>query len=303
MKIISHQKTNLDFINLVEQHSQKIMKEGDSAYATVEKKLQLLNELISFEFGKFLLEHKGVNGYWTEYMCSYPIRKKKSGKITSNPHEMQFLEKLPILLATQERYQIFKNEIQQRFKNGVCFASLPCGLMYDLLSIETDLVTNFKLVGIDLDANSIEQARAISLVKNLNHFCEFYHIDAWQMEFQNEFDLLASNGLNIYEKDDARVVTFYEKCFKSLKKNGVFVVSTITPSPIESTDSTWKVDKINQEDLLLQKIFFVDIIEAGFQARRSVKQTQAQLTQAGFSSFKILPDTRGMFVTFVAQKR
>lgn len=113
---------------------------------------------------------------------------------------------------------------------------------------------------------------------------------------------LTSNGLNIYEKDDVRVVKLYEKYFNALKSKGALIISTITPSPIESSESTWDMTRISQEDLLMQKLLFVDIIGAGFQARRSVKQTQNQLAQAGFSNFKILPDTRGMFVTIVAQK-
>ncbi|MES2613931.1 MAG: hypothetical protein V4591_00790 [Bdellovibrionota bacterium] len=52
----------------------------------------------------------------------------------------------------------------------------------------------------------------------------------------------------------------------------------------------------------MQKLIFVDIVGASFQYRRSVKRTQSQFAQAGFSDFKISPDTRGMFVTIVAQK-
>lgn len=80
------------------------------------------------------------------------------------------------------------------------------------------------------------------------------------------------------------------------------MVSTMTPTPFESSESTWDINHIDPEELLMQKILFVDIIGAGFQYRRSVKKTTNQLMQAGFSEFKVLPDTRGMFVTIVAQK-
>lgn len=146
-------------------------------------------------------------------MCSYPMRKAREEKITENAFERQLLERLPLVLSTQERYQIFKKEAQSRFQNGVCFASLPCGLMSDLLSLDTHGADDFKFVGIDLDGTAIEQAKAIALVKGLHHSCAFYQMNAWDLDFHNEFDLLTSNGLNIYEEDDERVVDLYKKCF------------------------------------------------------------------------------------------
>ncbi len=72
--------------------------------------------------------------------------------------------------------------------------------------------------------------------------------------------------------------------------------------PTRTSNFRFLLDRINSEDLLMQKLIFVDIVGASFQYRRSVKRTQSQFAQAGFSDFKISPDTRGMFVTIVAQK-
>ena len=302
MNIISHSHSKLLLNELIENKIQKMQNDNENSQKVIKKKINLLEELASFELGKFLLQNRGLNAYWTEYICSYPNRKKKGEQITLNPFEMYLLEKLPLSLSTQERYQIFRTEIASRFQDGVCFASLPCGLMSEFLSLETQTTKNFKFIGIDLDNIALEQAKSISLSKGLNHNCDFYKMDAWELEFQNEFDLLSSNGLNIYEIDDARVIRLYKNFYNALKNNGVLVVSTITPSPIESSESTWNMSAINQEDLQLQKLIFVDIVESNFQARRSVQHTIKQLAEVGFSNFKILPDSRGMFVTIVSQK-
>ncbi|KAB8028562.1 class I SAM-dependent methyltransferase [Fluviispira multicolorata] len=300
MNIISHTNSKISINDLIEQKKQKIIKESNGDQSIINKKITLLEEFVSFDLGKFLLQNKGLNGYWTEYICSYPIRKKKN---TLNPYEVNFLEKIPISVSTQERYQIFSSEIANYFKDGVRFASLPCGLMSEFLTLETQKAKDFKFIGIDLDDIALEQAKSISLVKGLSQFCEFYKMDAWELDFKNEFDLLSSNGLNIYEKDNDRVLHLYKSFYKALKKKGTLIISTLTPSPMESMESSWNMDKINPEDLLVQKIIFVDIIEAAFQASRSVHFTITQLMQAGFSNFRVLPDSRGMFVTIVAQKR
>ncbi len=111
-----------------------------------------------------------------------------------------------------------------------------------------------------------------------------------------------SNGLNIYEQDDNKMISLYEKFYESLKNSDVLIVSTITPTPMESNESSLNMNLINQEDLNIQKIIFQDILEVEFQARRSIQKTMEQLKEDQFSNFEILPDLLGMFVTIIAHK-
>lgn len=60
--------------------------------------------------------------------------------------------------------------------------------------------------------------------------------------------------------------------------------------------------KLNLADLLLQKIIFVDIMEAKFQCYRSSEQTHEQLKLAGFSDIQFIYDEAKLFPTVIATK-
>lgn len=302
MNIISHKSSNLSIDHLIQSKRDSFLSTNFENFEYKNKAEILFEELIKSELGQFILEHKGFNAYWTEYVCSYPDYKKQGKKIPSNLFELFVLEKSLLGRATQERYQIFKQVIQKYFKNGVRFASLPCGLMSDFLLLDCTGIEDFKFIGLDLDNIALEQAKANALIKGLQQYCEFYQVDAWKIEFYKKFDLMVSNGLNIYEQDDNKIISLYQRFFESLNNTGVLIVSTITPSPLESNESSWNMNLINQEDLHLQKIIFQDILEVKFQARRSIQKTIEQLKEARFSEFEILPDSLGMFVTIIAHK-
>lgn len=62
------------------------------------------------------------------------------------------------------------------------------------------------------------------------------------------------------------------------------------------------LNKINPEDLLLQRIIFSDILNAKFQCYRSSQQTQKQLALAGFKNIHFLYDEAHLFPTVIAEK-
>ena len=47
---------------------------------TTEEGLDYLDELKSSSFGRFLLKNKGLNGYWTQYVCLWPFSGRITGK-------------------------------------------------------------------------------------------------------------------------------------------------------------------------------------------------------------------------------
>ncbi len=90
-------------------------------------------------------------------------------------------------------------------EENIVFASLPCGVMRDLLKLDFTGVENFRLVGIDIDYESLELAKKLAKEYGLSEKVEFHQQDAWNMPFQNEFTLLTCHGLHIYEPDDQKV--------------------------------------------------------------------------------------------------
>ena len=79
-KVITHQiKQSESFDVIIEKISQRIKHVGDLPHFTVAKQLELLKELTLFPFGRFLLEKKGVNGYWAHYVIMHPKKGRLDG--------------------------------------------------------------------------------------------------------------------------------------------------------------------------------------------------------------------------------
>jgi SAM-dependent methyltransferase len=216
--------------------------------------------------------------------------------------ERWLLERGPIVLATQERYTVFQGIIQQQLHSNMRLASIPCGLMNDLLDLNYSGLDNIHLIGIDLDPVSLEMASKSS--KASEHPIEpiFVQADAWNLSFREEFDLITSNGLNIYESSDSRVVELYMNFFKALRPGGLLVTSFLTPPPSLDSNSIWDMSKINMADLMLQKTIFSDILSAKWQTFRSPDLTRKQLSMVGFEDISFIYDRAKMFPTVTARK-
>ena len=283
----------------------RIKQQGDKPYATVKKQLDLLKQLSQFEFGRFLLLHRGINGYWTHYMLTYPWMAQKNHpakKLSSL--EAFLLEKAPSIVATQQRFDIFLQENQKEVKNGAKLACIPCGMMGELLYLNFENIDTIQLIGLDYDPNTLNDAKSLAAKQNRLPMVKLHQGDAWKMTFNNEFDLISSNGLNIYEPDDERVTQLYQVFYNALKPGGKLVASFLTPPPSALPDPCeWDITAINQADLLKQKIIFVDILEAKWQCFRTSAQTQLQLESVGFEGIEFIYDRAKLFPTVVAYKK
>lgn len=300
--LLSHKKIQNENFDKIHQELIKKIQQSNLDIIMQDELLKSLSKVTSTEMGKFLVENSGFNGFWTEYMCSYPETKKLGFNLSENIDENYIMENFPIAIATQSRYQIFKAEIKKRLKNNISIASLPCGLMNDILSQNFQDCKNFKLHGIDLDQSSIQQAKAISLTKGLTYHCKFTQEDAWEINYKNEYDMFISNGLNIYVDDDNKLIEMYKKIHTSLKNNGELITSTIVPSPDISKDSSWKMEKINPESYKLQKIVHEFFMNFSNNNLRTSNHLCKILEKSGFSNFEVIPDVLGIFVTVIAKK-
>ena len=273
---------------------QNRLKFKDNLALSLEEENELLVDLSSFEFGRFLLENKGLNGYWTAYAILNGLKKDNLSRL-----ERWMLYRAPVIKATQERYHCFKQLLQSYLKNYVKMLSVPCGLMDDLLSLDYSYIENYQLVGIDLDEESLVLA-AENAIRYAVDGVSFIQQNAWSLNTFDEYNVITSNGLNIYEADDEKVVALYQNFFNALKPNGVLITSFLTPSPQLSDESSWT--NYSVQDVLKQKAIFSDILEVNWQVYRTEHQMHEQLEQVGFCVQDIIYDSQGMFPTVIAKK-
>lgn len=260
--------------------------------------LETLDALSEFELGRFLIKNKSLSGYWTWYV----IQGFNNSSISS-PIEKYLVEKAPAILATRERFNIFQTLLSKHIKSNSVVCSLPCGMMADLLTLQLPQgVTEVRFVGIDLDAAVFDLARELAKELKVQTHCEFFHKDAWNLNIHNQFDLITSNGLNLYESDDNKVVALYRGIFNALKNQGYFICSALTSPPTPTTVSEWDMDRINKADLETSATIFKTILQATWSNFRSSEKTCDQLHEAGFNNVEIFWDTQKMFPTFLAHK-
>lgn len=278
----------------LESHRQRL-RTAPNLTLPLEEELALLEQIHDFALGRFLLTNRGLNGYWTSYLILHGPQ-----QTLENPLEQWLISKAPAVRATRERFNIFQEKLTKYIVNGVVLASIPCGLMDDLLSLNYSAHENIKFVGIDLDENSLRLAQANAEKIGKAYLAAFSKKDAWNLKIKDKFDVITSNGLNIYERDDAKVIELYKQFYQALKPGGILITSFLTPPPTLSSDSTWK--NFNPEDTKKQKAIFADILQVKWQAFRIENQTKRQLEEAGFKVLEFIYDSQGMFPTVVAQK-
>ncbi len=216
-----------------------------------------------------------------------------------HPLERWILQDAPIVKATRERFHIFQKYIQNNLKNNINLASVPCGVMDDLSTLDYDSCLGVSVTGIDLDSESLELAAKNATINGIKN-TYFLQKNAWHLNLPEQFDIIASNGLNIYEQDDAKVIQLYKEFFKVLKSNGSLVTSFVTPPPTPADCGIWVHYKM--QDLIKQKAIFSDILQVNWQSFRTEEQTKSQLLEAGFSGIEFTYDVQRMFPMVVAHK-
>lgn len=298
-KILSHTHSTTDTELDLELIRQRIRVGGDKPHVSVDEQLQVLDGLAQFELGRFLLKNKGVNGYWTYYGATYPNWK---GAEQLSALETEILSQLPLTLAVQEKFKLFLQANQSGVKSGACLATIPSGVMGELLCLDLSGVQDIRLVAIDCDAETLQDAKQLAQQKTMQNWVELQQQDAWDLQRENEFDLISSNGLTIYEPSDERVVALYQEFYRALKPGGKLVTSFITPPPTPDSAGEWRMDLLNPEQLRRQRVIYSDVIDANWQCFRSSDLTKQLLQQAGFEDIEFFYDRAHLFPTVTAKK-
>lgn len=298
-------KKNSCFEATVKDLQNQIIARGDLPHVSIKQQLEILDQLASFPFGQFIIERGGANGFWTDYLISHPQKRKPSdlnheGK-PFNSVENFLLNQCPVVLAHQERFQIYQKIIQERMQENMRLASIPCGLMRDLLTLDFTQFNRIELIGVDIDQESIDLAANFAKQLNIKNV-HFLREDAWQIPFNEELDIITSSGLNVYESDPQRILNLYKRFFNALKPKGFLVISVLTYPPGEIKNSDWKLDGIRPEVLLMDRIVHKDVLDIKWRNFRSCDELDKEFKQVGFSKVDIFFDRHHIFPTICAQK-
>ena len=302
---LSHAQRSHSFEDGINALKQKILDRGDLPHVTCQRQLEIIDGFCEFPLGRFILDRRGANGFWTDYMISHPQKGKISGlNIENKPlnnMEHFLLNQSPIVLAHQERFQIFQRLLQSFIKEHVVLASVPCGLMRDLITLDFSTVSDYKLIGVDIDEESILLAQELADQKGITNI-SFMQEDAWKLSLNQEVDVITSSGLNVYEPDETKVFALYRKFFEALKPGGHLIISVLTYPPGEAKKSEWDMSGFTEEVLLLDRIFHKDILDVKWRNFRQTSELDKEFKEVGFSEISIHFDKHHIFPTILAKK-
>eukprot|EP01135_Chromosphaera_perkinsii_P002954 Nk52_evm65s230 gene=Nk52_evmTU65s230 len=275
---------------------------GDTENGPLEEKLYYLKLAADSELMRFILVNKGVNGRMTRiftyhHMCRFAPGLNPYGT-PLDPLEELFLEKFRLIQSTAERARIFDREIQKLIEPNKVIGSIPCGVFTDVLTLDYSKVSGYKLIGMDLDPNSLSQARQIAMNLNVSEQTELKEVDILAMDFQDTFDVLVSSGITLYMSNNEDIIQFYSKLYKALKKGGTLVTSFCT------VEKEWVLGEEDKEIKRLEIVVLEEILEVAWRNTVSTENLKEQLISGGFEreNIDIIPDSRNMFPTVIATK-
>lgn len=288
----------------IQNFKNKFISRGDLTHITVREQALILDELSSFDLGKHILLSGGANGFWTDYMISPQEYLNLEDSLQNNLSliEMFFLYHSPVILAQRELFGLSQKAAQNLLGNDKTFASVPCGVMRDLLTLDFSLNNEISLVGIDIDPLSLKHAEKLAKSLGIKNAI-FVEGDAWNLEYKEEFDFISSIGLNVYEEDHGKVINLYSQLYKALKSGGVLFTGVLTwPPYIDLNKSEWRVEKILKFDLHMEEVIHKNILDIKWLNFRVLSEIENEFKEAGFSEVEILKDSRCIFPAVVARK-
>ncbi len=256
----------------------------------------LLDDLARAEFWTYLLLNGGLNGDWTDYLIN---RYQDDPKIAG----LERLFTLPLQTATRERNTQFKTVLQQAIRPGMSIASVPCGLMRDVLSLEFPKDGSVRLDGYDLDDAALTSARALAEAYGLSKQCRFARADAWEVgaSAPEAYDVCVSNGLNIYVPERERRIALYRSFHAMLKPGGFLIISTLTPPPGAGAAPEWNMPTIDMAGLqVTQRIY--GLIQPRWSTFVGTADMRNDLEEAGFGRIEVKPDSANMMPTLIAYR-
>lgn len=254
----------------------------------------LLVALTKFELGRFLLLNGGLSGYWTSYVFTH------DGSDSESELERWLLQH-STLVGIRQRFQRLSALVAGRLRPGLRVASVPCGLMDDVLCQPADLLTGVEVVGVDIDEESLSLAADRAEHRGLSDRVGLRQGNAWALDLGRPVDLLLSNGLNLYESDPERLVALYRQFHDALVPGGELLVSYLPPLPPppesgRTAERVWAALGMSAADVRRDRAVFGDLLTASYLNITSTDELTVQLREAGlslreihFSEYGVLP--------------
>lgn len=274
----------------------KIIQRGNLSYISIKDQLNYINELSQFPLGQVLIEKRSIDTFWTDFIITH------SGQRGCSNLEDFILNRSPFTIAWRELLQNFQKITQENLKDEMALASIPCGAMRELLQLDYSSISNFTIIGIDIDPDSLSLAQQLAEERGLSPNLYLCQQDAWQLPYNSEIDLITSCGLNIYVSDRQKTLNLYRQFFKALRPGGILIIGFLTYPPGEGMTSEWHLDKISHEDLFLERVLYKDILDLQWRNFRTSDEFESELRAAGFSEVAFYYDTLHVFPAVVAKK-
>lgn len=242
-----------------------------------------LNELVAFPIGRFILVNGGLNGYWTNYLarigCDMINERAKARQFTNETEEYIVASSAEM---RGEHEMLLRNIIGPLLKPGLAVASVPCGLMSEVL-LAAEHFEGVKLYAIDIDNCNFDLIRekyGDRLVGN-----EFHPLamDALTLDFDCKFDLITCLGFVMYLKEDY-FPDFLSRLHRALKPGGRLILSFYPEASEHSTlfacdAALSRMEAIDRE--------FVMCIEVRYTTRISTSAMVRYFSKAGFVRISI----------------
>ncbi|MBU2708594.1 methyltransferase domain-containing protein [Zooshikella marina] len=299
-KIISHKthsevSISPDTQSIIDAIKNRVRNNSLNLILPLEDTLALVDELAEFDLGRFLLHNRGLNGYWTSYIFTQQCDSEKEHPLK------KWLMEDSLLSQARERFHRFKCLLKSEISTAKTFASIPCGVMDDLLDQDYSHQSGIKIKGIDLDPESISHAKEKAKRVGLSNLCDFEIRDAWDLDYESVFDVITSNGLNMYESVPERLIALYSNFAKALKPGGRLYISFLTPPP-QIGDAEWEKYGIPEEDLKREFSIFGDILQATYLNFVSEEEIRHQMQEAGLQVTDVFYNERGVLPVLKAVK-
>ena len=287
------------FESAVADVRERIRTRGDLQHVSVERQLDLVDQLTQFEFGRHMLTHQGeVDGYWTYYAIRHNFTPFQNLK----PLERFMFEKAPYMKAALQCFRNIQTFLQGKLKEGMLLASVPSGVMADLLTLDFRGLKRFELIGVDIDLKSNQYAQDLAFERGVTSHVHFYERDAWNLGLKNVCDGIVCNGLTCYEPNETKQADLYRQFHEALKPGGFLVLSFLTPPPGIRHRCEWVLDKISLEDALLQKVLFFDVLNSCWQTFFTTDQIRSLVQSAGFTDVSFMFDEARLIPIALASK-
>ncbi|MFI0433821.1 MAG: hypothetical protein ACH36H_11860 [Candidatus Nanopelagicales bacterium] len=300
-ELISHRGDDIPEIADAVAAAERRIADAGPEYGSREQLLADLELWQQCDLGRWMLVHHGWNAHWTRYCIGYD----RDDADVTNPVERFFLTETPAVAATRQRWAIMSRIAAELLPTGGMGMSVPCGLMDDLVLLPN--ASSATLVGLDLDAEAVEQAAESAAGHGLTDVvCAVG--DAWEPQrahvtfgdaatytraVEGGVDLLMSNGLNIYVEEDDQVVDLYRAFRGLVRPGGSLVVSALT------TPAEWDLSGVPRE-VSRRSLGLSLINDVQWANYRPVDTTIAQLNAAGFEVRDVQYDQGRVFPAFVA---